>query len=200
VASKVISAADTNGDGSLSLGEIETAIGADTTSSSSADALSQAFASIDTNGDGQVSADELTNALDAQNASKSAQAGGPQGAHHHHHAHGSGGPPSSTDLASQLLGSADTDGDGELSLSEMEAALGLSSTSTTGSASASTAATTAATATADANSILTSAMTKWDANGDGKLSVSELSTGIQAFLDTHNRGAASSQSAQTVTA
>src|SRR5450432_3796988 len=70
VAAKIIGVADTNGDGSLNLTEVESALGADTTTgaeaSSSANALSQAFNSIDTNSDGQISAGELTNALAAQ--------------------------------------------------------------------------------------------------------------------------------------
>jgi Ca2+-binding EF-hand superfamily protein len=183
VAAKVIGAADTNGDGSLSLSEVETALGQDTTTgaeaSSGANALSQAFSSVDANGDGQISADELTNALQAQKGS--------QGAHHHHHAHGAhGGGPSSTDLASTLLGSADTDGDGELSVSEIEGALGVS-----------------ASASSDATDMLTSAIGKLDTNGDGKLSASELGAGINAFLAAHHRGAseaAQTPSAQAVTA
>jgi Ca2+-binding EF-hand superfamily protein len=216
VASQVMSAVDTNGDGSLSLSEIETALGADTSSGADASpiasAISQAFSQIDTNGDGEISANELTNALQAQNQAQGAQQG-PQGAHHHHHhAHG-GGAPSSTDLASQLLGSADTDGDGTLSLSEIEGALGLSPTSSTTSTS-STASTDATTATAatmaaatptsssDALAALTTAFGQLDTNGDGKLSASELSTGIDAFMAAHHRGAseAQGQSAQTVTA
>ncbi len=114
MAAKITSAADTNGDGSLSLSKVEKALGADTTTgaeaASSANALSQAFASIDTNGDDQISASELTNALDAQNGTQ-----GAQGAHHHHHhAHKAeaSAPPSSSDLAAKILGAADTNGDG----------------------------------------------------------------------------------------
>ena len=120
VAAKVISTADTNGDGSLSLTEVETALGGDTTSGASA--VGQAFSAIDTNGDGQISAGELTNALDAQNSAQGAQ--GAHHGHHHHHAGGAGGA-SSTDLANQLLGSTDANGDGQLSLTEIENALGV---------------------------------------------------------------------------
>jgi Ca2+-binding EF-hand superfamily protein len=188
VAAKIISAADTNGDGSLSLSEIETAIGAGTTSGSNTaagtDPLAAAFSKLDTNGDGQVSASELTNALSAQNAAQNG-AQGPQGAHHHHHAHGGGGSggasgASSTDLASQILGSADANGDGQLSVAEIETALGASSTSST-----------------DATNMLTSAIGKMDTNGDGTLSASELSAGIDAFRAAHHRGGAeTAQSSQ----
>jgi len=114
IAGKIIGAADADGDGSLSLSEVEKAIGADTTSG--ADALGKAFASLDANGDGQISAGELASGLDAQK--------GAQGPHRHHHAHRA--PPTSSDLASQAIGSADTDGDGSLGVDEIEQALGSS--------------------------------------------------------------------------
>ncbi len=112
VAGKIISAADADGDGALSLSEIEKAIGADTTSGT--DPLSQAFASLDTNGDSKVSASELSTALDVQK--------GAGGAHRHHQAHRA--PPTSSDLAAKAIGAADTNGDGSLSVDEIETALG----------------------------------------------------------------------------
>jgi len=176
VAGKIIGVADGDGDGTLSLNEVETALGADTTSG--ADALSQAFSGIDTNGDGQLSASELTTALDARKAA--------QGAHHGHHAHHAHqAAASSSDLAAQALGAADTDGDGQLSLSEIQKALGAATT-------------------AGASDVLSAAIGKLDANGDGLLSASELSAGIDAFRAAHHRGGgdASSQAstAQTVSA
>ncbi|HEX3366309.1 EF-hand domain-containing protein [Phenylobacterium sp.] len=182
VAAKIISVADTNGDGSLSLSEIEKAIGADTTSgsdtASGTDPLSAAFAKLDTNGDGEISATELTNDLSAQNAAQQG-AQGPQGAHHHHHHGGGGGGmsgaggASSTDLASQILGTADTNSDGQLSMTEIENALGVTSSSST-----------------TATNALTSAFNSLDSNGDGSLSASELSAGIDAFRAAHHRGGA----------
>jgi Ca2+-binding EF-hand superfamily protein len=179
IAAKIISVADTNGDGTLSLSEVETALGADTTSG--ANPLSQAFSAIDTNGDGQISASELTNALDAQKGAQGAQ--GAHHGHHHHHAEGAGGAggASSTDLANQLISSADTNGDGQLSLTEVENALGSSVTSGTTDA-------------------LSKAFTSLDTNGDGQLSATELSAGIDAFRAAHHRGGGESTSAQTVTA
>jgi Ca2+-binding EF-hand superfamily protein len=184
VAAKLIGTADTDGDGALSLGEIETAIGADTTSGS--DGISQAFASLDTNGDGKIGADELTSALDAQQQAQGATQGadGPHRGHHAHHAHHA--PPSSSDLAAQVLGGMDADGDGSLSVTELEQSLGV----TEGSSAA---------------DVLTSAIGKLDANGDGSLSSSELTAGIDAFRAAHHRGgtdsaAAQSTAAQSVTA
>jgi Ca2+-binding EF-hand superfamily protein len=176
VAGKIIGVADANGDGTLSLGEVEKALGADTTSG--ADALSQAFSSVDANGDGQISAGELTTALDAQKAA--------QGAHHGHHAHHAHrAQPSSGDLASQAIGAADANGDGLLSVDEIQKALGASTTT-------------------GATEVLTSAIGKLDANGDGQLSAGELTAAIDAFRAAHHRGGAQTASqdppVQTATA
>jgi Ca2+-binding EF-hand superfamily protein len=211
VAQQVISAADTSGDGTLSLGEVETAIGGDTASGTNA--ASQAFAQIDTNGDGQISQSELTNALSAQDAAQNGTQG-PQGAHHHHHHHGGGGGggggasgQASTDLATQLLGATDTNGDGQLSLSELESTFGLApasaGASSTAGASNATSTPDASTLASDAVSALTSAFNKLDSNSDGALSVSELTAGIDAFQAALNHNGASTaqnHSAQAVTA
>lgn len=197
VASQIMQVADTDGDGSLSLSEVETALGqssgADSTSGadSSTGGLAQAFSQIDTNGDGEISQQELTNALQAQSGSQGAQGpqGGPQGAHHGHHHHGGGGggglsgvggsdTTSSTDLADTLMGQLDQNGDGTLSLSEIENTLGVSSTSSDASG-------------------LSSAFESLDSNGDGQLSTSEISAGIDAFRAAHHR--ASAEPAQTTT-
>ena len=55
---------DQNGDGSLSLGEIETALGA-SSSSGAATTLSTAFNGLDANGDGQLSTSEISAGIDA---------------------------------------------------------------------------------------------------------------------------------------
>ncbi|WP_269515772.1 EF-hand domain-containing protein [Brevundimonas subvibrioides] len=102
-ASDVIDAADTNGDGTVSLDELAASLRADPAS------LTDAFARVDGDDDGQITADELEAGLQA--------------------AHGHRGPPpppplSASDLASSILASSDTDGGGSLSLSEITASLG----------------------------------------------------------------------------
>lgn len=111
IAQKVIGAADGDGDGSLSLDEVEKALGQDTTSGS--DALSQAFGKLDTDGDGKLSAAELASAIDTRAGS------GVHHGRHGHHAHATSG-----DLASKIIGAADSDGDGALSAAEIGSALG----------------------------------------------------------------------------
>jgi Ca2+-binding EF-hand superfamily protein len=176
VAAKLIGTADTNGDGALSLDEVGTALGQDTTSG--ADALGQAFAKVDANGDGQLSASELSSALDAQKSASGAPNEKAQRAHAHrmHQA-----ASSSTDVASQVLGALDANGDGQLSASEIQTALGSSSSDS-----------------------LTSAIGKLDTNADGQLSASELSTAIDAFRAANQRGgstaATTAQSTQVVAA
>ena len=82
LAASLIKQTDTNGDGALSLSEIENAISgttsgatatsATTTGASATDPLAAAFAKLDTDGDGKISSSELTSALKA---------------HHGHHRH-----------------------------------------------------------------------------------------------------------------
>jgi Ca2+-binding EF-hand superfamily protein len=68
--------------------------------------------------------------------------------------------PSASDLASSLIGQADSDGDGELSQSELAKALGLGGHSTS-------------------NEAMKTAVAKLDSDGDGKLSASELTAALQ---------------------
>tara|TARA_R110002167_G_scaffold27139_6_gene92592 strand:+ start:2284 stop:2970 length:687 start_codon:yes stop_codon:yes gene_type:complete len=60
VAAGMLASADTDGGGSLSLGEIASALGQEDQS-----ALSDAFAALDSNGDGGLGSDELTSAVEA---------------------------------------------------------------------------------------------------------------------------------------
>ena len=70
-------------------------------------------------------------------------------------------PPSSADIASDLLSSSDTDETGSLSLSEVASALGKDGD----------------------DSGLSSAFAALDPNGDGSLASDELTTGIKALFE-----------------
>jgi Ca2+-binding EF-hand superfamily protein len=105
VARQLISGLDTNGDGAVSLDEIQQAL---SNAGQNADA-SQAFASVDKNGDGKLSTDELTSALDQL-----------QQSHGHHRHHGA------ERAAQEITSSIDSNGDGQLSLDEVTSALGSS--------------------------------------------------------------------------
>lgn len=110
LASKMIQGADGNGDGQLSLTEVEGALsGAAATDTS---AVTAAFNKIDANGDGELSNSELSTALNAVQ-------GQLKGAHHH------GRHASSSQVASEFTTLADGNGDGELSSSEVASALGV---------------------------------------------------------------------------
>ncbi|MDB5444739.1 MAG: hypothetical protein JWQ97_56 [Phenylobacterium sp.] len=74
-------------------------------------------------------------------------------------------PPSSADMASNLMSQADANGDGQLSADEIKQALGQNSSS---------------------SGDLTSAISKLDTNGDGTLSAAELTSGIDTARKTHH--------------
>jgi len=176
VAQQVISAVDANGDGSLSLDEVEKALGQDSNSASSG--LTQAFAQLDTNGDGNLSQDELSSAISAQQ-----QQQGTAGVHHHHHHHHHAGAAQASDgqLGASILGQADADGDGALSADEIAKALGTSG-----------------------GDSLKQTLAGFDKDGDGKLDSSELAAAIEAFRAAQTQGqpasGATANTAQPVTA
>jgi Ca2+-binding EF-hand superfamily protein len=186
LASQVLNQLDTDGDGELSGDEIKAALNQNPApGSDAANGLNQAIGQLDTDGDGKLSASELSAGLNAEKTAQTAQgtqdtqtADATQTAqkpHGHHHHHGGGAPPTSTDLASTLIGGADSSGDGALSLDEIEASLGSG-------------------ASAAANGI-TQAFGKLDANADGLLSSTELSSAIDAFRGAHQRGDAATAQA-----
>lgn len=173
VASTLLGAFDADQNGSLSLDEVQTAL-AKMGDTADASKVKDAFAKLDANGDGQLSADELATAIQAHQKAGHAHHG-----HHGHRAHGADGakPPSSDQLAQDILSAADTNGDGVLSLDEIAAALAPkdpSQTDASQTGSTSTASTDPATALKDA-------VAKLDANGDGSLSADELKAAIDAF-------------------
>lgn len=100
-AASLLSLADENGDGSLGIEELGSALGVETSE------LTESFGQVDTDGDGQVTEAELDAGMKAM-----FERNGPPG------------PPSEADLASSLLSIADTDEGGSLSLSEILSAMG----------------------------------------------------------------------------
>jgi Ca2+-binding EF-hand superfamily protein len=181
IASTLLGAFDANKDGSLSLDEVQTAL-AKMGDTADASKVKDAFAKLDTNGDGSLSTDELTAAIQAHQKAGHA--------HHGHHGHGPhGAPPSSDQLAQDILSAADSNGDGVLSLDEIAAALDPQGSSQTGSSqtgssqtgASQTGASQTASATDPAATALKDAVAKLDANGDGSLSADELKAAIDAF-------------------
>ena len=181
VANQMISQLDTDGDGSLSLSEVQSALGGSsgTTSSGGAssgststatvstmDGLSSAFASLDTNGDGKLSADELTNALNQMQGSGQAQA------HHGHHHHHSGGS-----------------GEGALSLSDLENALSsltgaLNGASGSGGTSSNTVSTLDGGANSGGSSTASSSTSTNTVTTLNGLTSNEVAQALQAFLSS----------------
>ena len=108
--SQLVSAIDTDGDGSISQGEMESYIEGKGGTQAQADAL---FSALNQNGSGNLTETQLASDL------QSAAPNGTQAAHHHHHHHG-GGTPSANDVASQLVQAMDTNGSGSVDQSEFE--------------------------------------------------------------------------------
>jgi len=96
---QLFSLLDTNGDGSISKSEFETAFGQNGNTTQA----DQIFGQLDANGDGSITQSELTNALDGQG-----QGGGQQVHHHHHHHFGMDGLGASAN--SGATGSGDASG------------------------------------------------------------------------------------------
>jgi Ca2+-binding EF-hand superfamily protein len=101
LSSAIVDAADTNGDGTVSLEEMAAALGAESAE------LSDAFSSLDTDGDGQLTTAEIDSGL---KANAPARRGPPP-------------PPQASDVALDVLAAADGDKSGALSLSEVARAL-----------------------------------------------------------------------------
>jgi Ca2+-binding EF-hand superfamily protein len=102
----LVSAIDTDGDGTISQGEMENYIEGKGGTQAQADTL---FNALNQNGSGNLTQAQLQS--DLQNAA-------PMHAHGHHHHHGGG--PSADKVGSQLVQAMDTDGDGSVSQSEFE--------------------------------------------------------------------------------
>ena len=135
-ASDAIDEADTNGDGTVSLAELAASLGTDEAS------VTSAFAKVDTDQDGQINADELESGLKSV-----------------HGRHGPPPPPSASDVALDVLASADADKSGALSLGEVSSSLGEKD-----------------------GASLTDAFAALDKNGDGSLASDELTSAVEAMF------------------
>ena len=102
---QLFSLLDTNGDGTISKSEFETAFGQNG-NTTQADSI---FAKLDANSDGSVSQSELTNALDGGQD----QSQGMQGMHHHHHHHGGMGMGGASSSSGTSDSSSGTSGSGD---------------------------------------------------------------------------------------
>ncbi len=105
--SSLISAMDTNGNGTVSQSEMESYIQGLGGTQAQADSL---FSGLSQNGSGELTSSQLASDLQSAGASHRG--------HGHHHHHGSGA--SGSDVASKLTQAMDTNGDGSTSQSELE--------------------------------------------------------------------------------
>lgn len=109
--SSLISAMDTDGDGTVSQSEMEKYIQGLGGTQAQADSL---FTALNQGGTGNLTQAQL--ASDLQNAGPMQ---GPHGHHHHHH-HGEGQQATAGDVASKLMQAMDANGDSAISQSEFE--------------------------------------------------------------------------------
>lgn len=168
VASDLIDALDTDGDGEVSAEEISAAFSsAGLDDSNVASALSE----IDTDANGALSADELTTAI-----SSDMEARGPKGPPPGGPPPGGGGGMSADETASSILDAFDADDDDSLSMDEILSALGQDENSDGG---------------------LSTIFASLDGDGDGSINASELSAAIKQQMDAGYRAYAR-QASETV--
>jgi Ca2+-binding EF-hand superfamily protein len=157
--SQAFTSLDTNGDGTLSQSELETAI---QNAGGTADEADTVFSAL-----GGTASSGITEGSFAQAAQQAGPPpggpGGPQGAHHHHGHHHAQSQDASAS-ADSIFSAMDTNGDGSVSTDELTAAL-QGTTGSSGTASGS------ATSSSDIFASI-------DSNGDGSISATELQTYI----------------------
>lgn len=172
IASDLIDALDTDGDGEVSAEEISAAFASAGLDDSN---VASALGEIDTDASGALSADELTTAISSDmeaQGPKGPPPGGPP----------PGGPPSggggmsSEETASTILDAFDTDDDSELSMDEILAALGQDE---------------------DSDGGLSTIFASLDGDGDGSINANELSAAIKQQMDAGYRAYAR-QASETV--
>ena len=111
IASDLVDALDTDGDGEISAEEISAAF---SQAGLSTDGVEKAVASLDADGNGSLNADELTSAVEQRLPAHGPPPGGPPPEP----------PPNADEAASTLLSAFDKDEDGGLSLTEIASGLG----------------------------------------------------------------------------
>ena len=174
VASDLIDALDTDGDGEVSAAEIAAAF-----SSAGLDdsGVTDALGEIDTDANGALSADELTTAIASDMEAHGAKGpppgspppgGPPPGG-------GPGGGMSADEAASSILDELDTDEDSGLSIDEILSALGQDE---------------------DEDGSISSIFSSLDSDGDGSINAAELSAAIQQDMDAGYRAYARQASEQ----
>jgi Ca2+-binding EF-hand superfamily protein len=161
IASNLIDALDTNGDGEVSAEEIAAAF-----SSAGLDGsgVESAVSEIDTDANGALSASELKTAISSDMDAH--RAGGPPPGGPLQGGPPSGGARSADREASSLLSAFDTDDSSSLGLDEILSALGKDS---------------------DADGSVSSVLSSLDSDGDGRLSFAELTAAIQSNMDAGYR-------------
>jgi Ca2+-binding EF-hand superfamily protein len=107
--SQLFSAMDSDGDGTISQGEMETYIQSKGGTAAQADAL---FSGLNQSGSGNLTQAQL--ASDLQQAGGAGGVGGAHRHHRHHHA------PSADQVGNDLVGAMDSDGSGSVDLAEFE--------------------------------------------------------------------------------
>jgi len=171
IASDLIDALDTNGDGEVSAEEIAAAF-----SSAGLDdsGVSDALGAIDTDANGALSTDELTTAIASDMEARGPKGPPPGGPPR-------GGPPpgsgmSADEAASSILDELDTDENSGLSIDEILSALGQDE---------------------DEDGSISSIFSSLDSDGDGNINAAELSAAIQRDMDAGYRAYARQASEQS---
>lgn len=163
IASNLIDALDTDGDGEVSAEEISAAF----TSAGLDDSnVASALGEIDTDANGALSADELTTAIASDMEAHGPKGPPPGGPPPGGPPPGGGGGMSADETASSILDAFDTDDDSSLSMDEILSALGQD---------------------ADSDGGLSSIFGSLDSDGDGAINASELSAAIQTNMDADYR-------------
>jgi len=174
IASDLIDALDTDGDGEVSGEEISAAFASAGLDDSN---VASALGEIDTDASGALSADELTTAIssdmEAQGPKGPPPGGPPPGGPP---PGGGGGGMSSDETASTILDAFDTDDDDELSMNEILAALGQDE---------------------DSDGGLSTIFASLDGDEDGGINANELSAAIKQQMDAGYRAYAR-QASETV--